>query len=198
MALAVQANLVQLKVTDARRQGISPSEHPIQIPSPGFVPRFRETLLDHHRLRDYPPELLHLRLREFWGRFCLMRWAFHGAGDDPTYDFTKLAPDAELRCEAHLVVKEAEIHAMLWRIRFEQRVRGEPGFTQSPTFGRDERVARDIPLQPFGKAPAEASDDELLAVACEHAGMLAVIRWINHRDRDWNDPQAMNAGDQPF
>jgi len=269
MAIAVQANLVQLKVSEAKRRGISPEQHEIQVPSPGTVRRFRETLIDHRTLAAYSDQEVHLRLHEVWGQFCLMRWLFSASApvDSPlpsrergrgegssASDSATLPPDAEMHCAAALEAKHAELHALLWRIRFEQRRRdtietatadltatatsdqsrdrkgavlspARPTETATPgtshkrkrvglssvpedrfltgaapkkAIQRDELLAAQIPAIVFGKTMDQASDEELLLGACQHAGMLAALRWTLDPRRPWADPGIMDVHDDPF
>ena len=266
MAIAVQANLVQLKVSEAKRRGIPPEQHEIQVPSPGTVRLFRETLIDHRTLATYSDQEVHLRLHEVWGQFCVMRWLFsasapvgsplpsrergegspvpplppreRGRGEGSSAsDFATLPPDAEMHCAAALEAKHAELHALLWRIRLEQRrrdvservtanpiesatsdqSRDRKGAVLSPadTSGsdpsdtshkrkrvvssqRDELLAAQIPAIVFGKTMDHASDEELLLGACQHAGMLAALRWTLNPRRPWADPGIMDVNDDPF
>jgi hypothetical protein len=133
MALVVQANLLQLKILDARRRGVPPETHEPRVNSPGAVLRFREALLDHRRLQTYSDVELALRLREYWGRICAMQWLFE-LRDDRAADYSRLRDGAELRCPTELDIKLAEIEAMLWRLQFEQRCRQDSFFRQSPDF----------------------------------------------------------------
>ncbi|MCH8241421.1 MAG: hypothetical protein IH897_02280 [Planctomycetes bacterium] len=42
------------------------------------------------------------------------------------------------------------------------------------------------------------SDDELVLAACEHAGMLATLRWIMDPRREWGEAGIMDVGERPF
>ncbi len=185
MMVAVQANLVQLKVADARRRGIEPGSHEIDVPSPGPVSRFREMLVDRGDIADYTDQALRLRLHEVWGQYCLFQWVL-GEGD------------GAMRCETSMAAKQAEIHAVLWRLRFEQRSREKPDCADSPSLAVDVRLAAEIPAVVFGSPVRDASDEAVLLGACEHAGMLAAIRWCADRTRRWGEEGIMDVADRPF
>ena len=118
MGAAVQANLVTLKVAESRRHGQASTSCDMDVPPPGVVARFRETLVDPNRLAQYDDVELHLRLHEVWGQFCVIRWLF-GGHTNPA----DVSDGAEMRCETVIEAKTAEVHALLWRLRFEQRAR---------------------------------------------------------------------------
>ena len=198
MALAVQANLVQLKVADGKRRGIAPTNHDIQTPAPGAVLRYRETLIDRRVIQAYGDLELRLRLHEVWGRFCLMGWLFSKEADDGSCDLSDLSDDATMRCAATMAIKHDELHAMLWRLRFEQRKRHDADLSQSPAFSRDDRLAGTIPLKLFGKTVDDCTEEEILLGACQHVGMLATLRWTMRNDVVWNDETLMHVADQPF
>ncbi len=205
MGQAVQANLVQLKVADARRRGISVEAHEIKVPAPGTVSRFREALISVEQLRAYRPDHIRLRLHEVWGQYCLMRWVLHVDAGDNSYSFgagatvAMLAEDGhDLRCDAHLNVKHDEVHALLWRMRYEQRIRFDATYAEAAEFKRDQLLAAQIPAVVMGKTVTQCDNDELLAVSCEHAGMLGAIRWIMDRNRLWGEDGIMEVADQPW
>lgn len=195
MGVAVQANLVTLRVAESRRHGPASTSYDIDVPPPGVVAHFRETLVDPKRLAQYDDAELHLRLHEVWGQFCLMRWLFGEHDDTGGANPANVPDDAEMRCDAVIEAKLAEVHALLWRLRFEQRVRnGDCG----DRFESDRTVAETIPLEAFGQPSGECTNAELLYAACEHAGMLAVLRWVTDRRRDWGDEDIMAVDPQPF
>ena len=198
MAIAIQANLVQLKVADANRQGIAPTGHEIPVKPPGAVREYRETLIERAALKRYSNLEMALRLHEVWGQFCLMQWLFRQDPAAGAGDFAALAPDTHPRCGAVLGVKQAELEAFLWRLRFEQRLRREPDIVRSPRYSADLAAATRIPLRLLGNELADCTDDELLVGACEHAGMLATIRWVLDNQLAWGAPGIMEVGDQPF
>lgn len=198
MARVVQANLVFLRTVDARRRGIRPEAHEIRVPPPGAVRRFRECLLERKRVTAYSDFAVRLRLHEIWGQYCLMSWLLAGEGEALARDLSRVPDSIPSRCVPEIEIKTAEVHAMLWRLRFEQRRRTDTTFRDSPEFDRLQTLARRIPLTPFGKSVDACTDDDFLLSACEHAGMLAVLRWAADRTRDWGDPALMNVADEPF
>jgi len=198
MAIAVQANLVQLSVAGVKRRASKSGERLLDVPLPGAVRAFRETLIDRHVIQDYGELELRVRLQEVWGQYCAMAWLFERDPSRRAVDFAKLPPDANLRCDAEIEIKQAEVHAFLWRLRFEQCRRHDVGYASSPVFRKDNALAEKIPVVVFGKKAGEADDDELLAGACQHAGMLAVLRWTMDCDRSWGEPGIMDVGESPF
>lgn len=197
MGLAVQANLVQLKVAEAKRRGIAPAMHAIGVPAPGYVKHFRETLIAHGVIAAYPDLHVHLRLREVWGQYCLMLWLFELKGPAETSNFAA-AQLGEMRCGSALDIKHDEIHALLWRLRFEQRRRTDADYAESAVFRRDRGYADRIPAEVWGKKVAECSDEELLSAACEYAGMLAALRWVMDPRRVWGEEGIMDVAPKPF
>lgn len=199
LAMAVQANLVQLRVAECRRRGLSSAEHDIRVPSPGTVKHFREALIDRAIIDRYSDEEVHLRLREVWGQYCALCWLFSFPADpSASQGLAGLDDRAEMHCATAFELKRAEVHALLWRLRFELRRRYEPGYRDSPAGVRDEQLARTIPAEAHGKPVTEASEGEVLMAACEHAGMLAVLRWAADRHCTWGDPDLLLADDAPF
>ena len=114
MAIVLQANLVQLKVADARRRDLPVVEHEIRAPSPGAVSQFREHLIDRHVISEYDANSLALRMHEVWGHHCLFRWAFHCTAEDSN-DLSQLTDDDEFRCDTVLRAKAEELNAILWK-----------------------------------------------------------------------------------
>jgi hypothetical protein len=200
MAVVVQANLVQLKVLDARRRGIAADEHELSVKSPGAVVRFREALLDPHVLAGYSDAELQLRLHEVWGQYCLLGWALHRVEPESMVNFGAPSSGPELRCDAHLASKHDEIHALLWRMRIEHELRaGGDGSSSNLLRNTNTKEQADrIPALVHGKPVSQCTDDELLAVSCEHAGMLASLRWVMDCERTWGDSSLMNVGEHPF
>ena len=196
MAVAVQANLVQLVVAESKRRGRRPIDHDIKVVSPGHVKRFRETLIDPKTIAAYSDLELHLRLREIWGRFCLMRWLFSITESDTPVCFAGLPDDREMHCATALQIKCAEVRAFLWKMLFEQRRRTEPDYVRTPLFREDASVAERIPAAGFGKPIEQLTDEELLYASCEHAGLLAAIRWVLDKRLAWDAPGIMQA-DRP-
>lgn len=193
MAVAVQANLVQLVIAESKRRGRRTADHDIEVHSPGFVKHFRETLIDPKIVVGYSDFELHLRLREIWGRFWMMRWLFSLTETDLAVSFAQAPDEMEMHCETALEVKCAEVRAFLWKMRFEQRRRTDPDYSKSASFGKDARTADRIPAACFGKPIEELNDEEILCASCEHAGMLAVIRWTMDKRLDWSAAEIMHA-----
>ena len=59
-------------------------------------------------------------------------------------------------------------------------------------------LAKRIPAEAFGTPVAQCPDDELVLAACEHAGMLATLRWIMDPRREWGEAGIMDVDDRPF
>lgn len=196
MGVVVQANLVQLKVADARRRGIEKKDHELAVTSPGSVTRFREHLLSADLVANYDEPSLRLRMHELWGQFCLFRWTLHA--DESGEDLVRMSSELHLRCDAHLAAKEAEIHALLWRMRHEQRVRCDASYADSAEFRSNSKWAESIPAMIHGQSVSQCNDESLLAVSCEYVGMLAAIRWVADGDMRWGDERLMDVSDQPF
>ncbi|MHC5108271.1 MAG: hypothetical protein ACYTHJ_00155 [Planctomycetota bacterium] len=194
MAVAIQANLVQLKVADARRKGIPSQDHVLNVAPPGAVLQFRETLVSRDHLASYSDDALALRLHEVWGQYCLMKWAFHQQSDDASDSPGAIPADAEIRCSTSRQAKAEEVNAILWKLIFEQRRRFDPEFEGSAEFQSDLLIAEKIPAMIHGRAARLATDDELLAVACEYVGMIATARWLVDASLDWGAPEIR----QPF
>jgi len=198
MAVAVQANLVQLKTADAKHRGLRSDQHDIRVAAPGAVRHFREALIDHRLIASYQPQEVHLRLHEIWGQFCLFCWLFSEGNTRRDANLATLPPEVEMHCETALIAKEAEIHALLWRIHFEQRLRHDREYQASDRFAEENGVAQKIPATVFNKPVGLASDKELLLGACEYAGMLAAVRWLSDRRLAWAAPDLMAVSDEPF
>lgn len=199
MAVAIQANLIQLQVGASRQHGrpSTPFDHPIE--SPGVVRAFRETLIDRHEIKRYTEMELGLRTHEIWGQYCLMRWVFNtDVHTEETFNFAKPEEPLALRCDSVLSLKLAEIHGLFWRIRFEQLLRSDSGYRASASFAADREVANQIPATAAGKPASEASDEELLCAACEYVGMLSTLRWVVDRRRVWGEPGIGEVGDRPL
>ena len=126
-----------------------------------------------------------------------MRWAFSVDSEEST-DFSTLPRESEVRCRSVLEAKHAELHALLWALRFEQRLRSEPGESHPEPSEEDLELAKRIPAEAFGTPVAQCPDDELVLAACEHAGMLATLRWIMDPRREWGEAGIMDVGERPF
>ncbi len=195
MALAVQANLVALKVAWSRRAGVDSDLHPIHAPPPGVVRRFREVLIDRALLNEYSDSDLVLRTRQVWGEFSLLCWAFHIRDAQQPPDFAALAPGNPFRCPGALVDREQEIARRLWRLQHEQRFRLDRDARSDPAFQRDHEYAQSIRMTVDDQDIRLVPPDALLAAACEHAGMLGAIRWLIDDRRVWNEPGIMRLGE---
>ncbi len=128
----------------------------------------------------------------------MMAWLFTLDPERRAVDFADLPPDAKVRCDAEIEIKHTEVHAFLWRLRFEQRRRQDAEYANSPACRPDNLLATKIPAVVFGKTAGDATDDELLAGACQHAGMLAVLRWVMDRNQSWGEVGIMDVNDAPF
>lgn len=197
MAVAVQANLAQLRTTQAKRMGIAPTAHDIQTPSPGAVHGYRETLIDWKALKGYSDADLALRLREIWGQFCLFCWAVHEADPHRPPAFATLSrrDGFYLRCGRELLEKAHDIERTLWRLQFEQRLRHDPAFRQEPGFEGAQRAAAELSITVFGEDVRVCSAESLLMCSCEYVGMLHAVRWIADDRADWNDPALLQIGE---
>lgn len=222
LAIVVQANLVQLKTAALRRPALHGAIRGIDVVSPGAVTRMRSALIPPEFLKTSTDAELVLRLHEAWGQYCLMCWAHETGTREPILNFGLLSADTELHCDAALRAKEAEVHALLWRLRHEQELRAmsagpnETSGREIPSGreerdGREERIQRDdpqaerkdslarrIPAEALGTPVTEAGDAEVLFAACQHAGMLAVLRWLLHPEKAWGDPALRQVEDWPF
>jgi len=198
MAVAIQANLVQLRVAAAKRRGVVPGDAGIVVVSPGAVRAYRETLIDRTHVKQYSVEELQLRMHEVWGQYCLMRWVFSRNAEDEATDFSRLPAGVGLRCDSVLDVKLAEIEGLFWRLRFEQRRRHDADYVAAERFAEYATLAETIPATAFGTPAPDATDEALLRASCEFAGMLAALRWTMDRHRMWGEPGIMEGGDRPF
>lgn len=191
MAVAVQANLVTLKVAAARRVNQPTDSHSIQTESPGAVHRFREALLDRHAVAAYSDQEMLLRTRQVWGEFAVLCWAFQC--NDPHHPpaFAALPSGLGLRCPMELLKKMEVVSNALWRMRHEQRVRFDADARARPDFQRDYEKAAAMPVRVYDVDVRLASPSDLIQCACEHAGMLGAIRWLADDRRTWGEPGIM-------
>lgn len=192
LTVAVQANLVALKVAWSRRAGASSDDHPIHTPSPGAVLRFRDVLIDRAVMAAYSDGELALRTRQTWGEFSLLCWAFHMPDPQHPPDFAALVAGHPFRAPAELVKKEAEIARRLWRLQHEQRARLDKDARRSPEFQRDHEIAVTIPIKVDDMDIRLCTVEQILAASCEHAGMLGAVRWLIDDRRAWGEPGIMN------
>ncbi len=181
MAVAVQANVVQLRVAAEKRAGYPLDD--IRTPAPGAVKRYRETLIEPGQLARYDDAVVVLRLREVWGQHCMFCW-FCGAVDPQAPPrFTEI--DGPIRCSQAVLIKVLEIEKSLWRCQFEQKMRHDPEFRRAPGFSEAHRAAQQIPVMTLGSSVQTCTDAELLWASCEFAGMLAAGRWITDDRWAW-------------
>lgn len=192
MAAAAQANLVQLRVAERKLVGDRSSTHDLQVPSPGAVTRYRQTLIPRDVLSSYDFDALQLRVREVWGQYCLFCWFFHVQDPHRPPDFKNLPVEQQVRCPASLSVKTLEIEKSLWRLRFEQRLRGDADFRFDPRFDELYQAALEIPVLVLGESVGVCSDEVLLLGSCEFAGMLAAARWIGDDRWVWAQEDIMD------
>lgn len=198
MALAVQANLVQLRTAALRRWPKQPELVALDVPPPGHVAAYRETLFDRAALKVATDMELVLGVRELWGQYSAMRWVFQQAHPDGITDLARLEPDVEMHCEASLEAKAAEIHALSWRVRHEQQLRHDPTYRDDPRFAEYASLAARIPAEIFGTPVSEASDGAIAQTICEFAGILRVVRWVLSPRIMWNDPRLNQVAERPF
>ncbi len=197
MAVSVQANLVQLKVACGKRAGLAGSAHEIQVPPPGAVVGFRETLIAPAALAEYDDTALLLRTHEVWGQFCLLCWYFFATDPQHPPDFKNLPVGQTVHCPTSLMAKTQEIEKCLWRMRFEQRLRRDPDFKADPAFEAASKAAQGIPAMVLGEKVCEAGNQNLLLGTCQFAGMLASARWTADHRWEWGGAGIMDLPDSP-
>lgn len=230
-----QENLARLRDEEAVRLGVPPAKHDITVAHPARFDAHHASLISVETVHGYTDAELHLRLHEVWGRYCLLRWLWERHEKPIDTDLAHVPFDAQPRCDAVLDAKHVELHALFWKIHFEQRQRiaqaaardssrqrngglkhEAADATPPPSNARletdavdsadrsDSASARDaefaamIPATANGKPVERATNAELLIAACEHAGMLAALRWAMDSRRRWDDPALMEVEDGPF
>jgi hypothetical protein len=199
MAASVQVNLARLRDEDARRCGLAKGHHDIKVIAPGEeVDVFHEALIDEAQIRQCTAEQVHGLLHEMWGRFCMMCWLFSVEEPPETMNLAGLPAENEVRCDAVLEIKHAEIHARFWRLLWEQRRRHDVNYIASAQFAEDQALARNIPDEVFGRPADQVTDSALILACCEYAGMIGALRWVMDRQLSWNEPGIMNAAERPF
>lgn len=198
LAIAIQANLYQLKTAAARREALRQAAAAISCRSPGAVASFREALVDHRVVKEASDDALLLRLHEVWGQYCAMCWLHEAGVREPTLNFALLPPDVALKCGPVLEIKIAEVHALLWKLRHEQRRRNDETLAADPFHSQLEGLADRIPAEAYGRRAEDLGEGELILAACEHAGMLAVLRWMRDPKTTWGDPALMFVAELPF
>jgi len=192
MAVAVQANLVQLNVACGKRSALAGVTESIRVPPPGGVKLLRETLIPRDAIAAYDDDALVMRTHEVWGQFCLLCWYFYATDPQNPLNFKNLPTGQCVHCPTSLLGKTQEIEKSLWRLRFEQRLRRDADFRRHPEFEEDWKVAQDIPAIVLGESVQVCSDESLLLGTCEFAGMLAAARWTSDSRWQWGQEGIMD------
>jgi hypothetical protein len=190
-AHVVQANVVTLKVAWDRQPARHDIELDIRTPAPGPVRSMREALLDRDVVKSYEPGEILLRLRQVWGEFCALVWLFPGVDPQKPINFRNLPPSQAIWCHTHTLAKLDEIQRNIWRIRHEQRRRGDPEAGRDPAFQKTHEAALAFSLRIYGVDVLKCSNEALFCAACEHAGMLAALRWATDQRWAWEAPGIM-------
>ena len=190
-ARAVQANVFALRTALDRH--LPGAAAPIRTPSPGSIRQGRDLLIDWRILRDYAAEECALRLRQVWGEFTALCWLFHHGDPHNPPDFIALPADHPLRCPGHVQDKIQEVQTGLWRLTHERRIRSDEAFRADPSFKAEHDFALAHPVKVSGRALPQVDDADLLACACEHAGMLAALRWAIDDHWAWECPGIMDV-----
>lgn len=190
-AHVVQANVVTLRVAWDRRPGSHDVELDIRTPPPGPVRAMREALLDRDIVKSYGPAEILLRLRQVWGEFCALTWLFPEVDPQNPIDFSDLPPGQAIRCHTHTLIKLDEIQKNVWRIRHEQMRRGDREARKDPAFQKADEAALAFSLPIYGIDVLKCSSETLFCAACEHAGMLAALRWATDQRWAWEAPGIM-------
>lgn len=198
LALTIQSNLARLRDREAQCAGADPRTHDIQVRDVQSDAILTSALIPDDEPITLSPDQLHLRLHETWGQFCLMCWLFDLTREPARTDLGALEPTAEPHCRTAIEAKHAEVHALYWRIAFEQHRRTDAEYVASTRFSEDQALAEIIPATALGTPMDRASDTELILAAAQHAGMLAVLRWLLDVRLDWNSPALTALDDRPF
>ena len=183
--------MVTLRVAWERRSAHHDIELDIRTPSPGPVRSMREALLDRETVKSYEPAEILLRLRQVWGEFCALSWLFPGVDPQNPINFSDLPPGQAIHCHTHTLTKLDEIQKNIWRIRHEQRRRGDSEARKDPAFQKAHEFALAFSLRIYGVDVLKCSNEALFCAACEHAGMLAALRWATDRRWGWEAPGIM-------
>lgn len=192
-ALAVQANVVTLRVALGRKVGHIEGLDEIRTPSPGAVTQMRHMLLDRETVKAYSPDETMMRLRQVWGEFCALCWLFPFVKPQSPMDFHTLPPAQTMRCCSDVLSKQEQVQRNLWRIRLEMRLRFDEAARRDPAMQREFETAAMTPLSVYGEDVRFCADDALFAAACEHAGMLAALRWASDDRWAWEAPGIMDV-----
>ncbi len=192
-AHATQANVVTLAVAWERLIEKPEIKLEIRTPPPGPVRRMREILLDRQTVKSYSPGEILLRLRQVWGEFCALCWIFPHVDPQAPLDFGNLPPQQGVLCPAHVAAKIEDVQFEFWRIRHEQRRRHDPEARKDPRFRQEDEVALMHPVDIYGQTVSFCPDEALFCAACEHAGMLAALRWASDSRWGWEAPGIMDV-----
>lgn len=192
-AQATQANVVTLAVAWGRLIDKPEIDLEIRTPPPGPVRQMREILLDRRTVKSYAPGEVLLRLRQVWGEFCALCWVFPHVDPQVPIDFGNLPDGQGVLCPAHVIAKLQEVQLQFWRIRHEQRRRHDAGARKDARFQEEHEVALMHPIHVYGQDVSICSDEALFCAACEHAGMLAALRWGSDSRWAWEAPGIMDV-----
>ena len=192
-ALAVQANVVTLRVAFGRKTDRPDFLSDIRTPPPGGVASRREMLLDLETVKSYSPDEVLMRLRQVWGEFCALCWMFPFVDPQAPMDFHQLSPAQTIRCPNDVQKKMDEVQRHLWRIQLELRQRNDPTARADPAFQKDFQAAQMMPVRVFNQDVRFASIERLFTAACEYAGMLAAFRWVSDARWSWEAPGIMDV-----
>lgn len=193
MAVAVQANVAQLRIAQSKRAGAGAPAHDIGTPSPGAVKQFRETLIDWKIIKAYTNEELALRLHEVWGQFCIFCWLFGNSDPHDPPRFAVRAGGGTIRGATEIFDKSSEIERGLWRMRHEQRLRTDAEAMRDAQFAKEAEAALDIPVMVYGQNVRVCGNEDLVRASCEFAGMLAASRWAGDDHLAWGQEGIMDV-----
>ncbi len=186
MAVVTQANVVQLLLA-AHKRGLADAP---TLTSPGAVKSYREALIDWRTIKQYSDEELMLRAHQVWGQHCVFCWAFHGGDPHHPPAFSELQPEDQMRCGGQLDTKAQRVAFEMKRLRNEQHRRSEPTGSKRSS-EKSTPLSSESSLTVFGKSLHACPDQDLLALTCQYAGMLAVLRWMQDAGVAWNAPDLM-------
>lgn len=192
-ALASQANVVSLRVALERRGAVRGDLADIRTPAPGAVLRFREILIDREMVKSYSADEAFMRLRQVWGEYNALCWLFPFCDPQAPIDFHELSPAQTIRCCQDLHAKLDEVQRLLWRIRLEMRVRFDDSARGDPALQSEFEYAQMNPVRIFGHDIRMCDQSIVFAAACEHAGMLAALRWAGDDRWNWEAPGIMDV-----
>ncbi len=198
LLIAVQANLVQLRVEAQRRKIDSLSRVLLDVAAPGVVRQFRQTLIDRQAIKNCTDLELLLQLHENWGQYCAISWLLSGEADESRDREDKHEALSTLKCETSIRIKLAEVHAFAWRFRFELDSRRSGDSAAMNHHQASTNTANQIPAEAFGQSAEHLNESELMLAVCEHVGLLSVLRWSLDNQSHWLDPSLSTIDDEPF